>query len=67
MSIATIKETLVLIFMIRQINSLTLSLLPWPMRLLTIEDVVAANAHVMQPSNPKMFRITLDTADAVCP
>ncbi len=39
---ATTNERPVLIFMMRQINSLTLSPFPCPMILLTIEEVVAA-------------------------
>ena len=67
MSTATISESPVLIFTMRQISSLTLSFLPWPMILLTMEEVVAASAQVMQPTKPKIFRMTLETANAVCP
>src|SRR5262245_34112964 len=67
MIIAKHKEMPVLILIIFQINSFTLSVLPWPIMLLTIADVVAAKAQMTHPTNPNTFRITLETANAVCP
>ena len=64
---ATIIVSVTLILTIFQTNSGTRSVIPWPITLLTIEDVVEAKAQVMQPTNPKTFRITFETAKAVWP
>lgn len=57
----------VLMDMIFTRSGSTLSCLPWPIILLTMEALVAANAQLQQPVTPKIFRMILEMARASCP
>ena len=49
---------------IRFINNGTSSFLPCPIILLTMDELVAASAHVTHPLRPKTLRITYEMARA---